>query len=346
MTRIDKSICASRDPAASFAIVGENAHPTNDSEHRVSRLAKRTIDRRLRRVARLLPRAAKKPEEDVEYVHDLRVSVRRAAAALQLFAPFLPRSAHSQMISQLRSIRGAAGRARDLDVLEERLSQLAVAGGTSTQLAAAIDRIRRDRLRAQKPLLKVYKRASKQDFKRRIRDLSARVRWRGHGAEPELRDWAGAALRPALDRFAARSSGDLSDLRALHRMRIAEKRVRYSLELLDGSTGSTAHRAAPVLKELQERLGEINDHDTARALLLRWRDKSKSQGLREVFCYLAAFEKRSCSNAHDQFLEWWTPNRKSDLHEQINAILDAIGCREPPASAGDTKSLSNLTSLR
>ena len=129
-------------------------------------------------------------------------------------------------------------------------------------------------------------------------------------------------------------------------MRIAEKRVRYSLELLEGSTGSTAHRAAPVLKELQERLGEINDHDTARALLLRWRDKSKSQGLREVFCYLAAFEKRSCSNAHDQFLEWWTPNRKSDLHEQINAILDAIGCREPPASAGDTKSLSNLTSLR
>ena len=97
MTRIDKSIRASRDPAASFAIVGENAHPTNDSEHRVSRLAKRTIDRRLRRVARLLPRAAKKPEEDVEYVHDLRVSVRRAAAALQMFAPFLPRSAHSQM---------------------------------------------------------------------------------------------------------------------------------------------------------------------------------------------------------------------------------------------------------
>ncbi len=43
-----------------------------------------------------------------------------------------------------------------------------------------------------------------------------------------------------------------------------------------------------------------------------------------------------------QFLEWWTPNRKSDLLMQI----DAIGCREPPASTGDTKSLSNLTSLR
>ena len=47
-----------------------------------------------------------------------------------------------------------------------------------------------------------------------------------------------------------------------------------------------------------------------------------------------------------QFPEWWTPNRKSDLLMQIDAILDAIGWREPPASAGDTKLLSNLTSLR
>ena len=346
MTRIDKSIGASRDPAASFVIVGENAHSTDDSEHRVSRLAKRTIDRRLRRVARLLPRAAKRPEEDVEYVHDLRVSVRRATAALQMFTLCLPPSRYSQMISQLGRIRSAAGRARDLDVLEERLCQLAVAGGTNPKLAAAIDRIRRSRQKAQKPLLRTYKRTVKQDFKRRIRYLSGRVRWRGHGAEPELRDWAGAALRPALDRFAGRAAADLSDIRALHRMRIAEKRVRYSLEILEGSIGSNTHRAAPVLKELQERLGEINDHDTARALLLRWRDRSKSEGLREVFSYLAAFEKRSCDDAHDQFLEWWTPNRKSDLHEQINAILDAIGDREPPASAGDTKSLSNLTSLR
>ena len=31
-----------------------------------------------------------------------------------------------------------------------------------------------------------------------------------------------------------------------------------------------------------------------------------------------------------QFLEWWTPNRKSDLLMQIDAILDA-NLRPPPA---------------
>lgn len=317
-----------------------------DSGRNVTKLAETTIGNRLRQVARLLPRAAKKPEEDVEYVHDLRVSVRRASAALQMFALFLPPTSYSQMISQLRRIRSAAGRARDLDVLEERLCRLAVAGGTSPRLAAAIDRIRRSRQKAQKPLLKVYEKTLKRDFKRRIRDLSGRVRWRGHGPEPGLEEWADAALAPALDRFAARSAGDLSDIRALHRMRIAEKRVRYSLEILEGAAGSSAHRAAPILKELQVRLGEINDHHTARALLLRWRDKSKSEALREIFAYLAAFEKRSCDDTHDRFLEWWTSDRKSTLQEQIDSILVAVGVGAAGVSVERTSTTSKLTSIK
>ena len=319
--------------------------PATDTGRNVTGLANRTIGNRLRRVARLLPRAAKKPEEDVEYVHDLRVSVRRATAALQMFALFLPPTGYSQMIAQLRRIRGAAGRARDLDVLEERLCRLAVAGGATPSLVAAIDRIRRSRQKAQKPLLKAYEKTLQRDFKRRIRDLSGRVRWRGHGPEPNLDDWAGAALAPALDRFAARCAGDLSDIRELHRMRIAEKRVRYSLEILEGAAGSTAHRSAPILKELQERLGQINDHQTARALLSRWRDKSKSEDLREVFSYLAAFEKQCCDDAHDRFLEWWTSDRKSTLHAQIDSILAGVGGGQR-ASAEKAGPAFNLTAIK
>ena len=124
MTRTEEPIHPSRNHLNS-------ALAAIDSVPNVTTLAETTVANRLRRVARLLPRAAKKPEEDVEYVHDLRVSVRRATAALQMFAPFLPPTGYSQMIAQLRRIRGAAGRARDLDVLEERLCRLAVAGGAT-----------------------------------------------------------------------------------------------------------------------------------------------------------------------------------------------------------------------
>ena len=290
----------------------------------VSWLAKRTVDRRLRRVVRLFPKAAKHPERDVEYVHDLRVAVRRATAALQMFSACLPRSRNSDVKSQLRRIRRAAGPARDLDVLEERLSRLAAAGGATVQLAAALDQVRRSRRKAGKTLLDAYRRARRRGYKDRVRDLSTRVAWRGEGPEPLLMDWAGAELRPSIERFVARSSSNLTDPKALHRMRIAEKRMRYSLELLGGAVTS-ADEIAPVLRELQERLGQISDHDTARGLLLRWRDGSRDEGLREVFSHLAAFEKWQGSYVHDEFLKWWTPALRLDLCWQLETVLGELG---------------------
>lgn len=295
--------------------------PDEDRRQPVSRYARRTISRRLKRVARLLPRAAKHPEKDVEYVHDLRVGVRRATAAIQLFAPLLNRSVRSEVDSHLRRTRRSAGPARDLDVIEERLSRLASAGGTTPQLAAAIDRVRRRRKKAQKPLVRAYKLVRKQDLKGRARDLSHRVKWRGDGPEPEVGEWAAIAIRPPIDRFVTRSSADLTDTRALHRMRIAEKHLRYSLEILEDALGPVAHDVAPFLTELQEQLGEINDHDAARVLLLRWRDRSKDDGLREVFAHLAAFEKWNGSYAHDKFLEWWTPAMRREIQERLGPIV-------------------------
>ena len=75
----------------------------------VSRLAERTVEQRLERVVRLFPKAAKHPERDVEYVHGLRVAIRRATAALQMFSSCLPPSEHADVRSQLRRIRRAAG---------------------------------------------------------------------------------------------------------------------------------------------------------------------------------------------------------------------------------------------
>ncbi len=290
----------------------------------VSRLAKRTVERRLRRVVRLFPKAAKHPERDVAYVHDLRVAIRRATAALQMFSACLPRSRNSDMKSQLRRVRRAAGPARDLDVLEERLSRLAASGGATVQLGAALDQVRRRRKKAGKRLLDAYEQARKRGYKGRVRDLTARVAWRGEGPEPLLMDWAGVELRPSIERFVARSSSDLTDPKALHRMRIAEKRMRYSLELLGGAVGA-ADQVAPTLRELQDRLGQIGDHDTARGLLVRWRDDSRDEGLREVFTHLAAFERWQGSYVHDEFLKWWTPSLRLELCWQLEAVLGELG---------------------
>ncbi len=294
-------------------------------EQPVGLLASDAVERRLKRVAKLLPSAAKHPERDAEYVHDLRVASRRAAATLGLFEPWLPPSASSEMQSRLNRIRRAAGPARDLDVIDERLTRLAAAGGATTQLAAAIDRVRVQRAKAQKPILRSYRKARKQKWLRRdARSLLKQVEWRGEGPEPLLSDWAGGALIPALRRFVDRSFDDLTDTRALHRMRIAEKRVRYSLEVIGGAPDSPMGDVMPVLVDLQRRLGEINDHHAACSLMLRWRDRSKDEGTREVFAHLAAFERWLGSYSHDKFLEWWTPARRLEFHVQLSSLCNSM----------------------
>ena len=57
---------------------------------RTSDVAMRTLQSRLGAVLRSLPLAAEKAEEDLEYVHELRVGMRRATAALRLYEDWMP----------------------------------------------------------------------------------------------------------------------------------------------------------------------------------------------------------------------------------------------------------------
>ena len=344
--RVDRVVDDAEADGEAGLTKGECHEPRGGWHDPVGPLAASVVDRRLKRVAKLLPRAARHPEEDVAYVHDLRVASRRAAATIRLFDAWLPRAASRDMLSHLRRIRRAAGPARDLDVIEERLSRLAAAGGATPQLAAAIDRVRVHRARAQKPIRRSHRKARKQGwFDHRATLLPEQVKWRGGGPEPRLRDWVGIALLPSLQRFVDRSFDDLTDSKALHRMRIAEKRVRYSLEALDGAPDSPFDDVMPVLTKLQKRLGEINDHRSAHILMLRWRDRSKDEGMREVFAHLAAFERWLGSYAHDKFLEWWTPGRRLDFHVQLSTLCASMSEPGIDPERTPTETLWNPTRL-
>jgi len=50
-------------------------------------------------------------------------------------------------------------------------------------------------------------------------------------------------------------------MEALHDLRIAAKRLRYSLELFRPQIGATGERQIERVKELQEALGTLHDHD-------------------------------------------------------------------------------------
>src|SRR5438105_13866764 len=87
----------------------------------ISEAARLTLNLRLRVVRDRLPAAVFQAEEDTENVHQLRVSTRRAGAAVRLFREYLPPGLGKRLRRELRSLRRAAGEARDWDVFLDLL---------------------------------------------------------------------------------------------------------------------------------------------------------------------------------------------------------------------------------
>ena len=105
---------------------------------------------------------------DIERVHDMRVASRRLRAALEIFAPCFPKSAHRGVLREVKALADDLGERRDRDVQIAELDRLSgsLAAGdragigeliralraeqqaANAILAEALERIERDRLHA------------------------------------------------------------------------------------------------------------------------------------------------------------------------------------------------------
>src|SRR5437764_10810040 len=83
--------------------------------------AQKVLLARLQVICNYLPKALHSAEQDLEYVHQLRVGTRRADAALRIFSPCLPHKMFRVARKRLQRLRRAAGAARDLDVFADNL---------------------------------------------------------------------------------------------------------------------------------------------------------------------------------------------------------------------------------
>lgn len=297
----------------------------HQSEAPVSEVVCKILTRRLRSVRRSLRSAALHPEETDEHTHQVRVSTRKATAALELFADLLPTKRSAWMKKRLGRIRRAAGEARDLDVFRKRLTEskdLAVSPEAEHALLRLLDKRRQ---RSQRDVVKAYEKALRQELKRRIRALVRRVRWRVDGSEPSYLDAARAALPSLPQEFFSAASGDLADPAALHEMRIRAKHLRYALQLLTAAFDrSFRESVTPVFSEVQRKLGAINDHVTAQRLLHELAEHARRKSnppLAAELDRLAQEEATFIRARSNEFLAWWTPERCAQLRAKFDEVL-------------------------
>ncbi len=297
--------------------------PGVSPDDRTSHVAGRTLRFRLAAVQHYLPLAAEKPDEDIEYVHELRVATRRTTAALRLYADMLPRRRTARMETRLKQIRRATGDARDYDVLAQRLSD----GHPDAEAQRFLEKVRSRRRKAQRPIQAVYRRLEKDDrFDHWVKELLRGVRPRGktkaEPKDPRFGEWARIHLRRIVNRFFKAAPTNDTDAAALHRFRIRAKELRYEMELLAGAfPADFVEKLYPVVETLQQQLGEINDHATAQARLRQTIDTADDPSEADHLRTLLKDEHARLNGSRRTFLQWWTPQRKHDLQARFSELL-------------------------
>lgn len=272
----------------------------------VEEAASRSLEARLGAVAHWLPLAAHLAEHDIEHVHRLRVSTRRAVAAIKLYRDWLPRKKYDWMKKRLKKIRRAAGDARDLDVLSQRLAR-----EEGDRLAPVLTLIAELRSAVQPAIVDVAERCRCDDrFVRKTSTLLENISGPTESDAPptSFHDWAPRRLHDAAAEFLAALPDESADTAALHQFRIAAKRLRYAIELLaSGLEPSVREQHYPVVEELQERLGRINDRIVARNQLIEWVHDAEDVAMRDLLSDLACQENDKSKECIAKFREWWTP---------------------------------------
>jgi CHAD domain-containing protein len=201
--------------------------------------AKKYLKAQSKAIARLAPIVSR--HGGVDHVHQLRVAVRRARVALWILKDKSNEIQYKKLSQNLQRIGKALGKVRELDVAIQDADDYGI---DSSQLTA-----RRDTSR--KKLRKKINRKQRQNLALLFRSFDVATLSRS----PDLmksRD----NLRVRLNRNLKRH---INEQTKLHRLRVAMKKIRYSLEALG--------KPVDPIKRLQNILGDAHDLEILQALV-------------------------------------------------------------------------------
>ena len=268
-----------------------------------------------------------------EYLHQMRVALRRLRAALGVFAPIVQVSRVARLRAELKWLAAGLGPARDWDVfMTQTLPLIESECGRPdawTRLLARCERLRRSAgLRACRAIRTIR-------YRKLLRMLAAGVAPQGattpfrHGARAELQprigDHASALLEWRYRRAEKRGHrlGRQSP-RALHRFRIAIKNFRYAADTFAGLYGAPeAREALKRLSRLQDILGAMNDAATAASLVERALGSRPGRRERRTLSSVAAWSRRRIAVLGRSLKVAWKEFRSSGKYWQAPEACSA-----------------------
>jgi CHAD domain-containing protein len=205
--------------------------------------------------------------EQPEGVHDLRVACRRLRSIFAAFRPVLDREQTDPLREELRWVGAQLSGARDGEVALEHLRGLVAAQPVELVLGPVAARLQQTEAKDHEAGARTVTRTlTDRRYLRLLDALDALL------ADPPVTDLATApapaqladAVRRAGKRLrrtikAAKAAEGEERHTALHEVRKAAKRVRYTAEVAEGELGAPATALVDCTKQVQDALGDAQD---------------------------------------------------------------------------------------
>jgi CHAD domain-containing protein len=235
-----------------------------------SRRFQQALGRRLRVLDQELPAAL---EHDARALHRTRVASRRLREVL----PVIEQSAalapplHKRR-GDVRRLTRALGGVRELDVALELLDEVVAGHRQFDHLAAAVRaEIQRERAVRYADMIRSLEDIKPGRLTRELASITAALKSASVVEQRRLLARRVARRADALDTAIARA-GALYAFDRLHLVRIAAKKLRYALELVDELTRVGTKRLLKPLKEMQDLLGRLHDLEILAGYVRRVRE--------------------------------------------------------------------------
>ena len=279
---------AVRPPAASPSIPETPAVPPMQPDEAMSEAGRKAMYTHFLKM--LANEAGTRLGEDIEALHDMRVSTRRMRAAYRIFADYYAEKAIAPFNKGLRRTGAMLGAVRDLDVLLEKAQAWEMApdaGPAEAPLPASEGGLRGSRSLA--PLLadwrtrrevarrQMLEYLNSSTYRRFVADFQAFLTTPGAGAlsiEPGVPDpyqVRHVAPRLIFTRYevvrAYEPIIDSAPLTTYHALRIDFKRLRYELEFFREVLGPETSGLIKTTVAMQDLLGALQDAYVAEGLI-------------------------------------------------------------------------------
>ncbi|MBV8847405.1 MAG: CHAD domain-containing protein [Bryobacterales bacterium] len=284
------------------------------AEKTLDRFVEASLQERLKKLSSELRKTAKDPKNP-DHIHDLRVAVRRYTQGLRVFKHLLDRNRVKKMRRRLKKIMDACGAVRNCDI---SLEVLQVSGAP---VPGSLDR-RLKKLRSEKErdLAQLLESSSATTKTKRWEDwLKAET-----GPNQTIASTARRVLAPLSKQFldaGVQAAAAQATPIEMHRFRLQGKRIRYTLEIFGPIAGPDWEQWIATIRDLQERLGGINDCATTRDVIA---DPSGDQALREAESALEVLLRQRVAAFH----EYWNANLGPDQRRHWLSKVRQIGKSE------------------